>query len=159
MKKVALPLGLASLILIIDQVLKQLVFQRFTLGDTFVLIPHCLEFCYVHNFGSVMGIVDQARWPLVFGTALAIVACFFVLFSKKCKSGILRLAFGLIIGGGIGNLIDRLFLGFVIDFIRFPISWFNYSFNIADCAVCIGCGLMVLDLLLDTFGKRSRKVS
>ena len=157
LKKVLFPLSLSAIVLILDQLSKWLVYAQYRVGDTFWLVPNALEFCYVHNFGSMMGIVENTRLPLIIGTILAIVACFAILFSRKCQRPLFCAALGLVIGGGIGNLIDRVFLGFVIDFIRFPVSWFLYSFNIADCAVCIGCGMLVLDLLLDTLNERKQK--
>lgn len=60
-------------------------------------------------------------------------------------------ALSLVVGGGIGNLIDRIRFGYVVDFIRFPVSFFNYSFNIADCAVTIGAAMMIIYLIIDIF--------
>ena len=159
MKKTIFPLSISVFVILFDQVTKFWVLHQYAVGDTFGLIPGILEFCYVENYGSAMGIVSNARWPLVIGTAIAIIACVFFLFSKKCTGKIMPCAFGLVVGGGIGNLIDRVFLGYVVDFVRFPISWFHYSFNIADCAVCLGCGLLVLELLLDFIGSKHKKDS
>lgn len=149
MKKIVLPLCTSGIIIILDQWIKFLVSSRAALYDTKVLIPNVLEFYYLHNDGAAMGLFSGSRLPLILFTGLAILVCLGILVFGGCKRNLLRYALALIIGGGIGNLIDRIALGFVIDFVRFPVSWFSYSFNIADCAVCIGAALLVLDLLLD----------
>lgn len=155
MKKALLPSVVVLLTVAIDQVLKIWVSSTFPLYTTKVLIPKVLEFAYLHNDGAAMGMLAGSRWYLIGFTAILLIACIGYLIFGKQKSIILQLALALIVGGGIGNLIDRIYLGYVIDFVRFPISWFSYSFNIADCAVCIGCGFLILDLLLDL--KRTKR--
>ena len=155
MKKALLPSVVVLLTVAIDQVLKIWVSSIFPLYTTKVLIPKVLEFAYLHNDGAAMGMLAGSRWYLIGFTAILLIACIGYLIFGKQKSIILQLALALIVGGGIGNLIDRIYLGYVIDFVRFPISWFSYSFNIADCAVCIGCGFLILDLLLDL--KRTKR--
>ncbi len=157
MKRALLPLGVSVSIVLIDQISKILVASYATMYEVKTLIPYVLEFYYLHNYGGAMGLFDGARIPLVIITTGMIVVCLWYLLSGRCQSGILRYAFALIIGGGIGNLIDRLVYGYVVDFIRFPVSWFSYSFNIADCAVCIGAGLLILDLIMDTVHHRRKK--
>jgi signal peptidase II len=156
LKKTILPFSIATILLIADQLLKKLVASRFIIGDTFPLIPYVLEFFYLHNDGAAMGIFSGLRWPLILVTALVIIVCIVYLLIGKCESNILRYGLCLIVSGGIGNLIDRIQLGYVIDYVRFPITWFHYSFNLADCAVCVGAGLIVLDLLLDIFKSKSQ---
>ena len=155
MKKALLPSVVVLLTVAIDQVLKIWVSSTFPLYTTKVLIPKVLEFAYLHNDGAAMGMLAGSCWYLIGFTAILLIACIGYLIFGKQKSIILQLALALIVGGGIGNLIDRIYLGYVIDFVRFPISWFSYSFNIADCAVCLGCGFLILDLLLDL--KRTKR--
>ena len=155
MKKALVPSVVVLLTVAIDQVLKIWVSSTFPLYTTKVLIPKVLEFAYLHNDGAAMGMLAGSRWYLIGFTAILLIACIGYLIFGKQKSIILQLALALIVGGGIGNLIDRIYLGYVIDFVRFPIPWFSYSFNIADCAVCIGCGFLILDLLLDL--KRTKR--
>ncbi len=157
MKKALLPSCVVLLVVAIDQVLKVWISHSFPLYTTKVLIPKMLEFAYLHNDGAAMGMFSGSRWYLIGFTALLLFGCLGYLIYGKQKSVLLQFALALIVGGGIGNLIDRIYLGYVIDFVRFPISWFSYSFNIADCAVCIGCGFLVLDLLLDI--KRAKVIS
>ncbi len=156
MKKTILPFSLAAILLIADQLVKKAVVSCFSLGDTFSVVPYVLEFYYLHNDGAAMGSFQGMRWPLIIITALVIIGCIVYLLTGKSISGILRYGLCLIVSGGIGNLIDRITLGYVIDYVRFPVTWFHYSFNLADCAVCIGAGLIVLDLLLDIVKSKSQ---
>jgi signal peptidase II len=157
LKKTVLPFFLSGLVVAFDQLVKWLVFFKCTPGDTFSLIPYILEFFYLHNNGAAMGILSGMRWVLIAVTALVLVGCVVYLLFHKGDSQILRYGLCLVVGGGIGNLIDRIILGYVIDYMRFPIEWFHYSFNLADCAVCIGAGFIILDLILDIFREKSRK--
>ena len=84
-----------------------------------------------------------------------IIAIFVVEFSGKITSPLIVWALSIVVGGGIGNLIDRIKFGYVVDFVRFPVSWFNYSFNIADCAVTVGAAMLIIYLITDIF--RSKK--
>ncbi len=157
MKKALLPFVIILPVIGIDQWLKYWVSHAFPIYSEKVLIPKVLEFAYLHNDGAAMGMLSGGRWFLIGFTALLLLGCLAYLLFGKHQSFLLRFSLSLIIGGGIGNLIDRIFLGYVVDFVRFPIPWFSYSFNIADCAVCIGCGLLILDLILDIF--KSKKQS
>lgn len=157
MKKLFLPFSIAGVVILIDQLTKLLVSSRFALTDTKVLIPYVLEYHYLENPGAAMGMFAGLRWPLIAITVILIIGCCLYLIYKHHLSSLLRYGLALIIGGGIGNLIDRIFLGYVVDFIRFPISWFNYSFNIADCAVCIGVGLIILDFFVEWYSEFKAK--
>ena len=159
MKKVLLPFGTAGLIVLLDQTVKWLVSTRFSLVDTKVLIPHILEFAYLHNTGAAMGIFQGARWPLIAVTTLLIIGCLVYLVFGKNQTVFMRYALALVAGGGLANLIDRVFRGYVIDFVRFPIPWFSYSFNIADAAICIGAALLVLDCVIAIIKERTSKES
>lgn len=157
MKKALLPSFVILAVIAVDQALKIWISHTFPLYTVKVLIPKVLEFAYLHNDGAAMGMLSGSRWYLIGVTVLLLAGCVGYLIFGKQKTVLLQFSLALIAGGGIGNLIDRIYLGYVVDFVRFPISWFSYSFNIADCAVCIGCGLLVLDLLLDI--KRTKSAS
>ena len=159
MKKALLPSVIIFLVIGIDQGLKYWVSHSFSLHTTDTIIPHVLEFAYLHNDGAAMGMLAGSRWYLIGFTGLLLLGCLGYLFLGKQQHVLLRCSLALIVGGGVGNLIDRIVLGYVIDFVRFPVSWFSYSFNIADCAVCLGCGLLVLDLILDMLPQKASRVS
>ena len=146
-----LPFAIAVFCVIaVDQGSKLLVLSTLY-GDRIDLIPNILRFTYVENKGMAFGLLADHRWVfMVFSVlGIALIAVYFYFFAKTLLS---RTALALIIGGGIGNMIDRVRLGFVVDFIdfcAFPELW-SWVFNIADAAVCVGAGLFILDLILDT---------
>ena len=142
-------LVIASVVL--DQVTKYLVVANMTLGQSIDVIPGIFRFTYIHNYGAAFGSMANARWIFMIFSTVAIIAIFVYLFWKKPESKLLRSALILIAGGGIGNMIDRVYLGYVIDFIdfcAFPKLWM-WIFNVADACVCVGAGILVLWMILD----------
>ncbi|MGN0557196.1 MAG: signal peptidase II [Acutalibacteraceae bacterium] len=120
-----------------------------------VAIPHILDFRYLENRGAAFGMLKDHRWVFLIATTVFLIVAIYAFFSKKIKSALVNYALMLIISGGIGNMIDRVFRGYVIDFINFSFMNF-FVFNIADCCVVIGCALFILYLVLDTVrGRRS----
>ena len=141
--------------MIADRLVKYLVAENFELYYTTPIIKGLLEFCYLHNDGAAMGMLSGNLFFLIALPIVMIIAIFVVEFSGKITSPLIVWALSLVVGGGIGNLIDRIKFGYVVDFVRFPVSWFNYSFNIADCAVTVGAAMLIIYLITDIF--RSKK--
>lgn len=142
---VAIALGVVAL----DQVSKLLILN-FLYEDQLVLIPGVLRFTYVENRGMAFGMLSDHRWVfmLLSVVGIALIGAY-MWFYVKDRMG--RIALSLIIGGGIGNMIDRVAYGFVVDFIDFYLfDFWVWVFNIADSAVCIGAGLFMLYIILDT---------
>ncbi|MBP3396183.1 MAG: signal peptidase II [Clostridia bacterium] len=141
--------GIVAAVVAVDQISKVLVLT-YLYGGQVEVIPGILNFTYVENDGMAFGLLSEHRWVfLVFSVVgIALMGFYLWRFVTRWKS---RVALSLIIGGGIGNMIDRLSLGFVVDFIdfcAFPEIWY-WVFNVADAAVCVGAGLFILDLLLE----------
>ena len=142
---VAIALGVVAL----DQVSKLLILN-FLYEDQVVLIPGVLRFTYVENRGMAFGMLSDHRWVfmLLSVVGIALIGAY-MWFYVKDRMG--RIALSLIVGGGIGNMIDRVAYGFVVDFIDFYLfDFWVWVFNIADSAVCIGAGLFMLYIILDT---------
>lgn len=137
---------------ILDQVTKYIVVDNMFLGESVDVIPGVLRFTYIQNDGAAFGSLDDARWVFMILSTVAIVAILGYMFWKKPQNKLLLSALILITGGGIGNMIDRVRLGYVIDFIdfcAFPKIWM-WVFNVADTFVCVGAGLLALWMILDT---------
>lgn len=141
----------AVLMLIFDQTVKIAVNAGFALGDNFTLIPGLLNFYYIHNTGGAWGIFSGYTGLLILITSVIMIACIVWLVTRARKNKLLFWATCLIISGGLGNMIDRIFRnGKVIDFLQFGF-WEDFPvFNIADCAIVIGCSLLVLYFVIDT---------
>ena len=117
-------------------------------------IPGLIDFRYVENRGAAFGMLQNHRWVFIIPTVIIVLVCLYILLFKNIKNFLFNTAIVLIIAGGIGNLIDRIYFGYVIDFINFTFVDF-YVFNIADCCVVVSVCLLVLYSLLDTLkGKR-----
>lgn len=134
---------LPILVLVLDQLSKYFIDLNKDLS--IILIPNLLEIVHVYNSGSIFGLLNGTN-DIVLIMALIIVAVLVIyLYLKKNVAYIQKLGYLLILSGAIGNILDRLFRGAVVDFIYIPIINFPV-FNIADIAICIGIGLLVIDL-------------
>lgn len=141
--------------LIADQLSKLIVYQYLpNCQNPVSIIPGIIDFRYVENTGAAFGWFSDSRWVFLTATTVFLIAAVVVIIKMKTTSKLVYFSLFLIISGGIGNMIDRIFRGFVIDFINFSFVHF-FVFNIADCCVVIGCGLLLIYLVLDTV-KQSR---
>ena len=139
----------------VDQATKLLTLQYLT-DAPMRLIPEVLHLTYVENKGAAFGMLADQRWVFIVISTVAIVALVAYLFIKKPTDKLLCISLALIAGGGIGNMIDRIFRGFVVDMIDVTLINF-YVFNVADSAVCIGCGLLILYMILDEIRTKREK--
>ncbi|MBQ4354714.1 MAG: signal peptidase II [Clostridia bacterium] len=139
---------LIALSILSDQVSKYLVSTGMEVGETIALIENVFHFTYVQNRGAAFGMLADHRWVFMVLSVLGIGAMIVWLVHEKPKSRWLQAALSLVIGGGIGNMIDRIVLGYVVDFIDCRFIDF-YVFNIADSCVCVGCGMFVLAVILE----------
>ena len=136
---------------VLDQVSKMLVVANMELYQSIDVIPGIFRFTYIHNYGAAFGSMAGSRWIFMILSTVAIIAMLVFIFWKKPQSKLLLSALILIVGGGIGNMIDRVFLGYVVDFLdfcAFPNLWM-WVFNVADACVCIGAGMLALWMILD----------
>jgi len=152
--KYAKYLAITSLVISFDQVTKLYFDQNFTLYERFSVITNFFDFTLAYNFGAAFSfLADQGGWQRWFFTSISVLVSLGLiiwLFKLKDNQKLLALSLSLIIGGAIGNLIDRVLYGYVIDFIliHWHSRWFYPAFNIADSAICIGAGLLLLDSFL-----------
>lgn len=138
------------IVLVIDRISKLFILNNFELGECFVAIKGVLNIVFVKNPGAAWGMFGGKTLPLIILTSLVMAACVFVLIKIGKKNPLLFWSLVLVVSGGFGNLIDRIFYnGYVVDFLQFGF-WTSYPvFNIADCAVVIGGGMLILYFILD----------
>ena len=132
----------------LDQLTKLLCVKFLKEIDTLPLIKDVLHLTYVENEGAAFGILANQRWIFISVSTLTIIGLIIFLFGGFSERKLYTVPIALIISGGIGNMIDRLALGYVVDFIDFRLIKFAV-FNGADSFVCIGAALLVLALILD----------
>ena len=115
-------------------------------GGVMDALPGVFRFSYAQNTGVAFSMLANGRWLVVALNALLILGVFTYLIVKKPRSRLLRLGLLMVAAGGIGNLIDRIALGYVIDFIEFTFMRFAV-FNVADICVSVGAALSALYFL------------
>lgn len=154
----------AVLVVIIDQLTKAYVAANVPLAslasDTTPIIEGVLDLTHVHNNGGAWGLLGGYTWVLLSLTLLIMIVCIAMLIKNGFKSKLLFCSVCLILAGGLGNMIDRIFRGgVVVDFLQFHF-WPTFPiFNIADIAVCVGAGLLLLYFIIDIYKEhKSRKM-
>jgi signal peptidase II len=144
-------LGLALLIILADQFTKVLILGYYKLGDA-TYVTSFFNVVRVHNTGAAFSfLADAGGWQRWFFTGIGIVAAIFIVWMLKSHPGQKLFSFALacILGGAIGNVIDRSMHGYVVDFLDFHYAnWHFPAFNVADAAITIGAVCLILDELL-----------
>lgn len=140
-------LTIAMVTLVIDQITKTILENIIKLGTTKQIIKNFFYITTVHNDGAAWGIFSNQSIIIIIGTIISffIIYKFIYGFKKNTRNNI---AFGLVLGGLAGNLCDRLFLGYVRDFLDFIIFKYDFPvFNIADVAIVIGVILLIIAII------------
>jgi signal peptidase II len=151
-------LGLAFIVLLADQFTKVLVIGSYQLGDS-LQITSFFNLVRVHNSGAAFSFLAGATgWQRWFFTIVGVLAAVVILWLLKSHAGQKLFAFALacILGGALGNVLDRLLYGYVLDFLQFHWSWlapvfpggYFPAFNLADSAITLGVACLILDELL-----------
>lgn len=131
---------LSVLIVVLDQLTKFIVHSTMNLYDSIQVVPYLLNFTYIKNEGIAFGIYfEGAKTIFIVLPILITIYLFYLLKSEEFQDKFSQIALFLIIAGAVGNIIDRIFRGYVVDFIDFHLNGMHwYVFNIADSSVTIG---------------------
>ena len=150
---------IVAAVIVFDQLVKYAVRYGMNAGDSIALLENVFHITYIRNRGAAFSMWEQ-QWIVLIAVPLAVIAVGLVLLYMKRKvwSRPMLVSVAFICGGGLGNLIDRMTCGYVVDmfdcrffpFFDFPV------FNIADIFICTGCGLLLLDVIF-LEGKRAKK--
>ena len=136
-------------VILLDQVTKILALQYLAPAGSYPLWENVLHLTYVENTGAAFGMLQDRRWVFLVISTVALSGMIVYMFLNKTKHPLETTAVAFIVGGGIGNMIERLSRGFVVDFVDVKcIPYWKYIFNVADIFVCVGCGLFILYILL-----------
>lgn len=156
---------ITAFVLAFDLLTKYIIKTSMSIGDTIPVIKDVIHITYAENKGAAFSILKDQRWVFMVISTLAIIAIIVCLAAfKKHLNRLTTISLSMILGGAIGNMIDRifngevLFDGGVVDFIDFRIIDFAI-FNIADSFVCIGACLMVLGVILDEIAEKKASKS
>ena len=135
----------AVLIVVIDQLLKLLVVNTIKTSGSVEILGGLVNFQYVENRGMAFGMLKDCRWLFIIFTVIVVVGVIIYMIKTKPQSKFLLTSLALILGGGVGNLIDRIFLGYVVDYIQ--LSFFSPVCNFADYCITIGTVLLIIYIL------------
>lgn len=151
-------LAIGFLIVVIDQIIKYFVSLNLKPIGTFSVIVNIFNLTYVENRGVAFGMFTDMRWIFVAITTIMLIAIIAIMFVKRPTGKLFYISAGLIIGGGIGNLIDRILYGYVIDYLSF--TFFPPVCNFADYCITIGTVLLMVYILFfsDLLSDDSKKV-
>ena len=149
----------AGAVFMIDQTSKAWAIRRLRFGDDLVVIPNFLNFAYAQNTGVAFSFLDNhgdaGRWGLSAVAGVAAILVLYYFWRVPRSHDRLLGALALLLAGILGNVTDRLRLGFVVDFIDVQFgNWHYPTFNVADMAICIGAGLLILDMF---FSRKDEK--
>jgi signal peptidase II len=144
-------LGVALIIFLLDQLTKIAIVGAFQLGETLPMTSF-FNLVRVHNPGAAFSfLADAGGWQRWFFTGLGVVAALVMVYLLRMHAGqtLFCLALSLLLGGAVGNVVDRVLYSHVIDFLDFYYgTWHFPAFNVADSAISLGAGLLILDELL-----------
>ncbi|CAM4029101.1 signal peptidase II [Bacillus manliponensis] len=147
---------IALFVIAIDQLSKWIIVKNMEIGESIPIIDHVLYITSHRNRGAAWGILEGKMWFFYIITVIFVI--FIIAYMEKYAKTdkLLGIALGLVLGGAIGNFIDRVFRQEVVDFIHTYIFSYNFPvFNIADTALCVGVGLMIIQTILE--GKKVKE--
>ena len=148
-------LGILSVgVVVLDQLTKAIVRGSLQLHESVTIVPGLLSFTHVRNTGVAFGLLNSADIPLkpalmTLIALVALVAIAYYAIQATSLEPLTRLGLAFILGGAVGNLIDRIAVGYVVDFVDVYLGeWHFWAFNVADSAITVGAGLLILDLAI-----------
>lgn len=143
-------------VVFLDQLTKWLAVAFLKGEASLPIISGVLQLTYLENPGAAFGMLKDHRWVFLLLSTVAIIGVLVYMFKCKPTSRLLCLSLAMIVGGGIGNMIDRTILGYVVDFVDFCLIHFAI-FNVADSFVCIGAGLFALYAIRETIKEEKKR--
>ena len=145
--RLTLFLACAAIVLGLDQAAKALASGRLLLGEPVPVLGDFLRLTLVHNRGAAFGLFPGSRVPFIIVSVLAIAVVLYLFARDAYRSALSRVLLGSILGGALGNLIDRVRLGYVVDFIEVGVGSLRWPvFNVADSAVTLGVLILAWNL-------------
>ncbi len=134
----------------LDRLTKDLCMKNMELGESIEVLPGVFNLTYIHNRGAAFGSFADSRWVFMIASVVMLAVILVYVLLNRNMPALQTLCLAMILGGGVGNMIDRLALGYVIDFadVKFIPGW-KWIFNVADSFVCVGALLLVVLFIID----------
>lgn len=146
------------IVLVADQFTKVFVSNNFEMAKSYEFLPGLIDITYIHNDGAAWGMLGGYTWLLLSITIVVMLGCIALLLKWGLRDKLIFWSAMLVLSGGVGNMIDRIFRGGnVIDFLHFEF-WPTFPvFNVADCAIVVGAGLIILSLFKSIIDEQRQK--
>jgi signal peptidase II len=149
-------LGLSALVIVLDQISKEWISAHFTYGEA-LPVTNFFNLVLAHNKGAAFSMLsDAGGWQRWLFSAIAVIASIWItwLLRRHPQQKLFCFALSLVLGGALGNLIDRISYGYVVDFLDFHWSGYHFpAFNVADSAITCGAALLLLDSFTGKAGR------
>ncbi|TCP70401.1 signal peptidase II [Baia soyae] len=140
----------ALTVILVDQWTKWLVASKMTLGESIAVIDGFFHLTSHRNRGAAFGILQNQRWFFITVTSIVICALIYFLWKSRKEHPLMKWGYAIVLGGALGNYIDRVRMGEVVDFLHFQFGSYDFAiFNVADSAVCVGVAILFLGILLE----------
>ncbi len=153
-----LAVAVAVAVLAVGQLTKWYIAANFTLATSQEFIPGLIDITYIHNDGGAWGMLGGYTWILLSVTIIIMLVCITLLLKYGSRDKLMFWAITLVLSGGVGNMIDRVFRdGNVVDFLHFAFMPDFPVFNVADCAIVVGAGLLLLYYIMSTVKETREK--
>ncbi len=146
------------IIIIFDVISKIFISNILILNKSITIIPNFFYLTYTHNYGGAWSIFDNSTLFITIVSFLIIVGIIYYLFKNKINKKIEIVGYSLLLGGAIGNLIDRIVYGYVIDFLDFYIFKYDFPiFNVADIGIVVGIILLLVSMILEVYKNDNKR--
>ena len=146
------------IIIIFDVISKIFISNILILNKSITIIPNFFYLTYTHNYGGAWSIFDNSTLFITIVSFLIIIGIVYYLFKNKVTRKIEIVGYSLLLGGAIGNLIDRIVYGYVIDFLDFYIFKYDFPiFNVADIGIVVGIILLLVSMILEVYKNDNKR--
>ena len=149
----------SACVVALDQLTKWLIYFNLPIGEVAFGIDGLFEITHIRNDGMAFGLLDEHRWIFIVASIIGICVISVYLFRFSSDNRFTKIGLALVIGGGLGNMVDRIVLGEVVDMIHLTIfnAFFPYVFNVADSCVCVGVGMAIVGIVYDIIKEAKSK--
>lgn len=149
----------SACVVALDQLTKWLIYFNLPIGEVAFGIDGLFEITHIRNDGMAFGLLDEHRWIFIVASIIGICVISVYLFRFSSDNRFTKIGLALVIGGGLGNMVDRIVLGEVVDMIHITVfnDFFPYVFNVADSCVCVGVGMAIVGIVYDIIKEAKSK--
>lgn len=149
---------ISFIVIIIDFITKLIISNNLVMNSSVEIISNFFYLTYTHNYGGAWSIFDNSTLFITIVSFLIIIGIIYYLFKNKVTKKIEIVGYSLLLGGAIGNLIDRIVYGYVIDFFDFYIFGYDFPiFNVADIGIVVGIILLLVSMILEVYKNDNKR--